>query len=49
MEMFGYTLWGLGLLVAATSYYGLTRPDCPLSGPAILRPHDSGERPRLGM
>ncbi|SDL74230.1 hypothetical protein [Nonomuraea jiangxiensis] len=30
MEMFGYTAWGLGLLVAAVSYYGLTRPACPL-------------------
>ncbi len=30
MEMFGYTLWGLGLLAAAMSYYGLTRRDCPL-------------------
>ncbi|MCO1597057.1 hypothetical protein M8C17_18030 [Micromonospora sp. RHAY321] len=23
-----YTLWGLGLLVAATSYLSLTRPEC---------------------
>lgn len=29
MEMFGYTTWGLGLLAAATSYFSLTRPDCP--------------------
>ncbi|WP_157520739.1 hypothetical protein [Herbidospora daliensis] len=26
MEMFGYTSWGLGLLVAAVSYFALTRP-----------------------
>ncbi|GII59160.1 hypothetical protein Pth03_75490 [Planotetraspora thailandica] len=36
MEMFGYTLWGLGLLVAAASYYSLTRPDCLL--PGLARP-----------
>jgi hypothetical protein len=48
MKMFGYTLWGLGLLVAATSYYGLSRPDCPLSEVAIPRPHGSAHRPRPG-
>ncbi|WP_285591189.1 hypothetical protein [Herbidospora sp. NBRC 101105] len=30
MEMFGYTLWGLGLLAAAMSYYGATRRPCPV-------------------
>ncbi|GII28384.1 hypothetical protein [Planotetraspora mira] len=44
MEMFGYTLWGLGLLVAATSYYGLTRPDCPLHGVATPRTDGSALR-----
>ncbi|WP_440086328.1 hypothetical protein [Streptosporangium sp. LJ11] len=29
MEMFGYTSWGLGLLAASMSYYGLTRRNCP--------------------
>jgi hypothetical protein len=43
MEMFGYTLWGLGLLVAAISYYRLTRPDCPLPGSAGRRPHDPAQ------
>ena len=28
-EMGGYTLWGVGLLVAAASYFALTRPPCP--------------------
>nr|WP_157554465.1 hypothetical protein [Herbidospora sakaeratensis] len=37
MEMFGYTFWGLGLLVAAMSYYGLTRPDCPTRRAAAAR------------
>ncbi|GAA2711934.1 hypothetical protein Apa02nite_085150 [Actinoplanes palleronii] len=31
LEMGGYTLWGVGLLVAATSYYAMTRPPCPLA------------------
>ncbi|GII81714.1 hypothetical protein Sru01_66960 [Sphaerisporangium rufum] len=30
MEMFGYTVWGLGLLAASVSYHALTRPECPL-------------------
>ncbi len=29
MEMFGSTVWGLGLLAAALSYYALTRRNCP--------------------
>ncbi|MEG3634867.1 hypothetical protein [Micromonospora palythoicola] len=29
LEMGGYTLWGAGLLVAAASYFALTRPPCP--------------------
>jgi hypothetical protein len=29
LEMGGYTLWGVGLLVAAASYFALTRPPCP--------------------
>ncbi|WP_218009341.1 hypothetical protein [Herbidospora cretacea] len=29
MEMFGYTVWGLGLLAAALSYHALTRRNCP--------------------
>ncbi len=37
MEMFGYTLWGSGLLAAAVSHYGLTRPDCPSHGCAVPR------------
>ncbi|MFC7641268.1 hypothetical protein ACFQX6_09965 [Streptosporangium lutulentum] len=37
MEMFGYTSWGLGLLAAAMSYSGLTRPDCPFPGLAVPR------------
>ncbi|GAA3797019.1 hypothetical protein GCM10022226_15510 [Sphaerisporangium flaviroseum] len=37
MEMFGYTLWGLGLLAAAMAYYGVTRPECPSPGLAIPR------------
>jgi hypothetical protein len=28
MEIGGYTVWGVGLLVASTSYYRLTRPEC---------------------
>ncbi|NMH77196.1 hypothetical protein [Pseudonocardia xinjiangensis] len=28
LEIGGYTLWGAGLLVASTSYYRLTRPEC---------------------
>lgn len=28
----GYTVWGLGLLVAAVSYVGLTNPECPSRG-----------------
>lgn len=28
LEMGGYTLWGIGLLVAAASYYAMTRPPC---------------------
>ena len=29
LEMAGYTLWGIGLLVACASYVALTRPPCP--------------------
>lgn len=29
LEMGGYTLWGVGLLVASASYFRLTRPPCP--------------------
>lgn len=29
LEMAGYTLWGIGLLVACGSYVALTRPPCP--------------------
>ncbi|MDG4825187.1 hypothetical protein O7635_25345 [Asanoa sp. WMMD1127] len=29
LEMGGYSLWGVGLLVAAASYARLTRPPCP--------------------
>ena len=29
LEMGGYTLRGVGLLVAAASYFALTRPPCP--------------------
>jgi hypothetical protein len=29
LEMGGYTLWGVGLLVAAASYFAMTRPPCP--------------------
>jgi hypothetical protein len=29
LEMGGYTLWGVGLVVAAASYFALTRPPCP--------------------
>jgi hypothetical protein len=29
LEMGGYTLWGVGLLVACGSYLALTRPPCP--------------------
>ncbi|AWS44999.1 hypothetical protein DKM19_30485 [Streptosporangium sp. 'caverna'] len=28
MEMLGYTVWGLGLLLAAISYHALTRSEC---------------------
>jgi hypothetical protein len=28
-----YTMWGLGLLVAASSYFNLTRPECPTRAP----------------
>jgi hypothetical protein len=28
LEMGGYTLWGVGLLVASASYFALTRPPC---------------------
>jgi hypothetical protein len=28
LEMGGYTLWGVGLLVACGSYFALTRPPC---------------------
>lgn len=28
LEMGGYTLWGVGLLAAAASYFALTRPPC---------------------
>jgi hypothetical protein len=31
LEMGGYTIWGVGLLVSATSYFALTRPPCPLT------------------
>ena len=31
LEMAGYTLWGIGLLVACASYVALTRPPCPQS------------------
>ncbi|MEU5783005.1 hypothetical protein [Micromonospora lupini] len=37
LEVGGYTLWGVGLLVAAASYLALTRPPCPThraTGPA---------------
>jgi hypothetical protein len=44
-----YTVWGLGLLVAAVSYFGLTKPECPARGPvasttpAVLgRPRTAG-------
>ncbi|MEU8329094.1 hypothetical protein [Micromonospora sp. NPDC048839] len=30
-----YMLWGLGLLVAATSYLSLTRPECALSRTSV--------------
>ncbi|MDH2426404.1 hypothetical protein [Sphaerisporangium sp. TRM90804] len=33
-----YTLWGLGLLVAATSYFTLTRPECALSRLTVSYP-----------
>jgi len=29
LELGGYTLWGVGLLVASASYFALTRPPCP--------------------
>jgi hypothetical protein len=29
LVMGGYTLWGIGLLVASVSYVALTRPPCP--------------------
>ncbi|MGC5288543.1 hypothetical protein [Micromonospora sp. DT231] len=29
-----YTLWGLGLLVATSSYVSQTKPECPLNAPA---------------
>lgn len=29
LEVGGYTLWGIGLLVACASYVALTRPPCP--------------------
>ncbi|BCY07028.1 hypothetical protein [Actinoplanes sp. L3-i22] len=35
LEMGGYTLWGLGLLVAAASYFALTRPACPRPVPEL--------------
>ncbi|MDG4805970.1 hypothetical protein O7634_04280 [Micromonospora sp. WMMD1120] len=43
LEMGGYTLWGVGLLLAAASYFALTRPPCPLPAedrraPAPIRP-----------
>jgi hypothetical protein len=28
LEMVGYTLWGIGLLIAAASYFAMTRPPC---------------------
>jgi hypothetical protein len=34
LEMGGYTIWGLGLLVAATSYFALTRPACRIAADA---------------
>jgi hypothetical protein len=40
MEMFGYTLWGVGLLVAAMSYYSLTRPPCPSPDSPSPAPHE---------
>ncbi|MFI6507107.1 hypothetical protein ACIBCT_05840 [Streptosporangium sp. NPDC050855] len=38
MEMFGYTVWGLGLLAAAVSYHALTRPGCPSPGLTVPSP-----------
>ncbi|GIF76418.1 hypothetical protein [Asanoa siamensis] len=29
LELGGYTLWGIGLLVASASYFTLTKPPCP--------------------
>ncbi|MEV4537790.1 hypothetical protein AB0J82_28830 [Asanoa sp. NPDC049518] len=29
LELGGYTLWGIGLLIASASYFRLTRPPCP--------------------
>lgn len=31
VEIGGYTLWGLALLVVSTSYYRLTKPPCPVA------------------
>jgi hypothetical protein len=33
----GYTAWGIGLLIASTSYHRLTRPPCPLPAQALTR------------
>ncbi|TDD24741.1 hypothetical protein [Nonomuraea diastatica] len=41
MAMFGYSVWGVGLLVAAAAYFSLTKPDCPLAGLASRSPHDA--------
>jgi hypothetical protein len=39
LELGGYTLWGIGLLVASASYLALTRPPCP----RLARPGPAGD------
>ncbi|MFI6262937.1 hypothetical protein [Micromonospora sp. NPDC051006] len=40
-----YTLWGVGLLVSASSYLALTRPECP-AGRASAAPAPAERRTR---
>lgn len=46
LELGGYTLWGVGLLVASASYYALTKPPCLSHLGALSRPVREGFRCR---
>ena len=41
----GYAVWGLGLLVAAISYFSLTKPECPSRGPIRPPPEEEPTEP----